>query len=95
MPIPKPNFLKDAVKLLMSHSNKGQFEKKVQNHHFGYNFFIFKPRNIFRYVLDSACMIFVMCLKLLTAERAESNVVTVCEQRHGIYDGADRLCELN
>ena len=28
--------------------------KTVQNHHFGYNFFIFKPRKIFRYVLESA-----------------------------------------
>ena len=30
MPIPKPNFWQDAVKLLMSHSNKGQFEKRYK-----------------------------------------------------------------
>ena len=30
MPIPKPNFWQDAVKLLMSHSNKGHFEKRYK-----------------------------------------------------------------
>lgn len=30
MPIPKPNFWQDAVKLLMSRSDKGQFEKRYK-----------------------------------------------------------------